>query len=321
MSKKRGLGFFKSVWAAVVNFEKYVELMYQKGSKVIKYFFLIILLFSLLASIASIINTVRFVQSNMNYFKDEFPELSFADNTLTIEADEPIKLHGNGIMENSILIVDTTATEEQISEYSNAITDNTTEMTVVILKDKFLINNMMGNGVMTVNFSNIAKDFNITTATKQDVVNFVSSSGMIKIYFGIYVLTAISAFLISVGSVFAHVIMISIFAFITSRIYRIKLAYASCVKISVYALTLPIILRLVYVYVTSLTGFVVQYFDYAYITIAYIYILIGILMIRNDMLLALNDPIKTEVGSRRAEVRNRRATASRKRKRGFGSKR
>ena len=309
MNNQKSLNFFKSVYSAVVDFEKYVDLMLQKGSKVIKYFFIILLLFSLLASISGIISVVKFVNENKNYLENNFPDFSFSDNTLKIESNEPINLVGDdGI--DALLIIDTNATEEQIQQYSDEAEVNKDATTIIVLADKVIVNNLTDNdraffnsfglpttednGNTIFKFSDLSEKIGVNSFNKQDVINYLSSSSMNKIYFGLYAFLAGYTFLMSIMEVFGYVIVIAIFAFITSRIYRMKLSFTNCMKISVYALTLPLILKLIYIWINTLTGFVVQYFDYAYITIAYIYVLIGILMIRNDKYLALNGPIKNQ---------------------------
>ncbi|MCL2859227.1 MAG: DUF1189 domain-containing protein [Oscillospiraceae bacterium] len=309
MNDKKSLNFFKSAYYAIVDFEKYVELMYQKGSKAIKYFFIILLLFSLLISIAGVISIVKFVNGNMDYLQNEFPNFSFADNTLKVESDGPINLTGNNGM-NALLIIDTNATEEQVKQYSDEAKVDSDAITIIVLSDKVIVSNLSNsdralfnlgglpttedNGNTIFKLSDLSAKIGLNSFTKQSVVDYLSSGSMAKIYLELYVFLTIYTFLMYIVGVFGDVIVIAIFAFITSRIYRIKLNFTSCMKISVYALTLPLILKVIYIWINTLTGFVVQYFDYAYITIAYIYVLIGILMIRNDKYLALNGPVKKQ---------------------------
>jgi len=309
MNDKKRLNFFKTVYSAVVDFEKYVDLMYQKGSKAIKYFFIILLFFSLLISIPGVISIVKFVNENKNYLENDFPNFSFANNTLKLESSEPINLVGNNEI-NAYLIIDTNATEEEIQQYSNEAGIDSSTTTIIVLSDKIIVSNLTDMDRMFLNFiglsttedsgntifkfSDLSEKIGVNSFTKQNVIDYISSNNMKMIYFESYAFLLISTFLMSIIGVFGDVVIIAIFAFITSRLYRMKLNFADCMKISVYALTLPIILRVIYIWINTLTGFVIQYFDYAYITIAYIYVLLGILMIRNDKYLALNELIKKQ---------------------------
>lgn len=50
----------------------------------------------------------------------------------------------------------------------------------------------------------------------------------------------------------------------------------------IHALTLPIVLNIIYVLINGLTGFVVKYFQIMYTAISYIYIITAIFMIKSD---------------------------------------
>ena len=63
---------------------------------------------------------------------------------------------------------------------------------------------------------------------------------------------------------------------------------------SIYALTLPIILNIVYVLLNSFTGFTIQYFQIMYNLISYIYIIAAILIIKSDFNKTASDMIKVE---------------------------
>lgn len=68
-----------------------------------------------------------------------------------------------------------------------------------------------------------------------------------------------------------------------SKIVNINLKYKSVYNISVYALTLSIILYMIYIALNVLTGFYIRLFDIAYNAISYIYIATAILMIKSDL--------------------------------------
>lgn len=52
----------------------------------------------------------------------------------------------------------------------------------------------------------------------------------------------------------------------------------------VYALTLPILLNIIYIVVNTFTGLEIKYFSWMYTTISYIYMIVAILMIKTDLI-------------------------------------
>ena len=80
------------------------------------------------------------------------------------------------------------------------------------------------------------------------------------------------------------ILILSVVGFLFSRLVRLKLKFKSIFNISIYAITLPIILYLVYGIVNLYTGFSIRYFEIAYNAISYIYVVTAILIIRNDLI-------------------------------------
>ena len=87
-------------------------------------------------------------------------------------------------------------------------------------------------------------------------------------------------------------IIVSILGFIASRITRIRLKYKPIYIMSIYALTLPIILNCIYIVVNTFTGFTIDYFQIVYNVIAYIYVITAILMIKTDFIEQQRELIK-----------------------------
>ena len=61
-----------------------------------------------------------------------------------------------------------------------------------------------------------------------------------------------------------------------------KIKYSASFSMSVHALTLSIILNMVYIIINGFTGWTVKYFQFMYTAISYIYIVTAILMIKTD---------------------------------------
>ena len=78
--------------------------------------------------------------------------------------------------------------------------------------------------------------------------------------------------------------MLGILGIILSKIARLKIKFKNAINIGIYAITLPVILNMIYIVVNGLTGFTISNFQWMYTVISYIYVFIAILMIRTDLI-------------------------------------
>ena len=79
-------------------------------------------------------------------------------------------------------------------------------------------------------------------------------------------------------------VILAALGYIVARISRIKILFKASFRMAIHALTLPILLEILYIIVHSLTGFEIRYFDWMYTTISYIYMIVAILMIKTDII-------------------------------------
>lgn len=91
-------------------------------------------------------------------------------------------------------------------------------------------------------------------------------------------------FVIYFVSTTVDAIMLALLGYLFSRIVGIRMKFKATFNMGVYALTLPIILNLIYIVVNAFTGFEIKYFQWMYTTISYIYMIVAILMIKTDLI-------------------------------------
>lgn len=111
-----------------------------------------------------------------------------------------------------------------------------------------------------------------------------------------------------------YALMVSIIGFLASRITRIRLKYKPIYIMSIYALTLPIILNCIYAVANALTGFTIDYFQIVYISIACIYIVTAILMIKTDFIEQQRELIKIVQEQRKVKYEQREEKEDEKKK-------
>ena len=274
MEEKKTL-FFKKVKNAIINFDEYQNFSKEKLGTAIKYFLKLMIIFSILISVFLTARLYKEVETLKTSFTNECPDFKIENNILIIDGDNK-KYEKDFEYELLGLIIDsesTDLTEEQTEQYQRVI---------AFLKDKMVIKTQDAETRMT--YEDISKNQNINGLSKQQMLDYVNSNVMIIIYVIFFVATIIFAFIAYSIQILMDIFLLSIIGLIISRIAAIKLKYKEIFNMSVYALTLSIILYLAYICVNIMTGFTITYFDLAYEIISYIYIITAILMIKSDLI-------------------------------------
>lgn len=101
-----------------------------------------------------------------------------------------------------------------------------------------------------------------------------------NLIFTLFISIFISFYIATLMDVFT----LSIFGLLTCLVAKIKMNYKAVFNMSIFSLTLSIILRIIYSMVTMLTGFEVKYFDVMYIAVAYISLAAAIFLIKSDVI-------------------------------------
>ena len=271
--------FVRTLINCIRNFEKYPEMATKSFGKVLKYFIKLLLIFTLFASVVSVYGTSKKIDKGLEYFKTEMPNLSFSNNELKIDSQEKIELKPDDVVE--IIIIDTnTEDKKQIDEYIDKILSK--DSGLIFLKDRLIVN--AGTGTIEYSYEKLASTYNIGNMTKESIINYFSGSTLNMIYLGLFAITYISLFIAYFTSTLLDVVALAILGYITALVLRMRLRFIAMVKISIYAITLPMILNLLYVVEQTIFGYDVKYFSIMYITIAYIYIVTAILMIKSDLI-------------------------------------
>ena len=220
---------------------------------------------SILISVFLTARLYKEVETLKTSFTNECPDFKIENNILIIDGDNK-KYEKNFEYELLGVIIDsesTDLTEEQDEQYQRAI---------AFLKDKMVVKTQ--DAKTSITYEDISKNQNINGLSKKSLLEYANSNEMALIY----------AFIAYSIQILMDIFLLSIIGLIISRIAAIKLKYKEIFNMSVYALTLSIILYLAYICVNIMTGFTITYFDLAYEIISYIYIITAILMIKSDLI-------------------------------------
>lgn len=272
--------FISKLISSIKDFEKYPEMAAKPFNTVLKYLLILIAIFTLIVSIVSVYNISKNLKNGIEYFKDEIPNVSYIDNKLNVESEEVIKIKNENNIVDLIIINTNDITEDEVNKYTRELEGYTSG--VILLRDKLIIN--MGNGTINYSYEKLSEIYNIGNMTKQDMLEFFEGSNLVMLYIGIFIMTYIYLFMAYLISTLFDAVILSIIGYITCLLLRLRVKFIAMFKISIYALTLPIILNLLYIIIQTLFAFEIKYFEIMYIAVAYIYIVAAILMIKSDIL-------------------------------------
>lgn len=114
----------------------------------------------------------------------------------------------------------------------------------------------------------------------KEAANLLEEYSDNTIIFALFISIFISFYIITL----MDVLTLSVFGLLTCLMARIKMNYKAVFNMSIFALTLSIILRIIYTMVTMLAGFEVKYFEVMYIAVAYISLAAAIFLIKSDVI-------------------------------------
>lgn len=272
--------FFKKALDAIKNFEKYEDFALESTKEVFKYFIKLILVFVVVISIVFTYRFYTLANQAISYIKNELPELTFEANELKLASEEPIMIENeNNIV--SILIMDTNS-EEKLEEYRSKV--DLFGNGIILLKDRVIIRNNLLANEMTYDYKTIAQAYGISDFDKPVLEGYLTNLNQIPMYISAFFIIIIYLFCIYFISALIDSFMLGILAWILAKIAMVKMKFKNGFHIGVYALTLPILLNMLYIVINQLTGFEISKFQWMYSIISYIYVFIAILMIRTDLM-------------------------------------
>ena len=269
--------FFKKIWLSITKFERYPEMATEGVGKAISYLLKLMLIFAIIISSCVIYNFHTNLQQGIKNLDENVSEINYKDGTLEIK---PINEEIMNIeTEIGTLIVDTnTKNDETIREYEKSIKKN--DLGVIWLSNKVIL---YANGVEEAYYyGDILEGLEITEFNKTDLINCFTNNN--TLYISYFVVMLIAIFIAYFITTLLDVLVLSVFGLLTSYMAGIKIRYRAIFNMSVYALTISIILKLVYVLVGMFTDFTIKYFDFMYTAIGYICLVASIFMIKSDVI-------------------------------------
>lgn len=282
MTNENKKSFFKELLKSIKDFEKYGEFAVEETKTSIKYLMKLVLIMIIVITSIYTYTFINTFNTGIEYFKNNIPDLEYNNGKLTVNSEESIILNTNSDTMQAV-IIDTTENDEKEAEYKEKVKDYSTA--IILLEDKLIIKNeLLAENFTEYNYQTIADRYGISNFNKNEAIEYISKINSIEMYIIFYLVMLIYAFVVYFITILLDVIMLGILGYIIARISRMKIRFVATFRMAIHALSLPIILNIIYIIVNYFTGFTIQYFQWMYTTISYIYMIVAILIIRTDLI-------------------------------------
>lgn len=226
------MGIIKSI----VDFKYYNKIYDQPLKKTLLYFLILSLLVYIIGAWLKIYQADSFMKKHTVSFVESLPKFNLQNGQLSVDVKQPYLLN---IGENTF-IVDTN-NETDLKQYKD------TKMTFIMGRDTFT--SVMFGEISRVKYQNFMNFFGLQSINKDYIVAALPFLGLIikKYIITFYVLFYI--FWLAFYKLWS-IIALSLIALIINSAKKAKLTYRHLFNISVYAITLPWIIKLIYKIIT-----------------------------------------------------------------------
>ena len=155
---------------------------------------------------------------------------------------------------------------------------------IVVTKDKLIIKNSVTDGAIEYNYTDILGASGIQEFSKEDVVNLKNNANMSILVVNVFLTLFVYGFIMYFITTLSYVLLISVLGFLAASMLKMKMRYAPIFNMSIYAITLSVILNIIYLVVNIFTGFVIEYFQVMYIAVATIYLIAAIMIMKSEFI-------------------------------------
>ena len=309
-NKTKNINFFKKLWYSITKFEKYPEMATEGIRSAIKYLIIISFIVSIFISIGSTIEMHKVIGELANYINNNIPDFTYADGKISAEMQEPMVITEVNDSTIDQIVIDSNAETEEAkntSKTEHEIIGNT----IFFFKNQVVLVARAENGQVNeqpYTYQDFIKSYtqeDIKEFNKQELVNYMTSSGMNSYYIRYVIAIVVNLLLVNVMVALLDTLQLAILGWITTIVARIKMKFVAIYNMSIYALTLSMILNIVYIIINYFVDFTIEYFQIAYMAIAYIYLAASIFILKDDFMKRQEEveKIKQEQIKVREEIR------------------
>ena len=302
--------FFKKAWYSITEFEQYPTMAVEGLKRAIKYLAILMAIVSIFIMINSLLQLEGLIADVANYIQNNIPEFSYSEGELNLQTEDTViieELQDAGI--DKVVINTIAENDEQKSQIEK---DNIINgITVFFFKDELVLKAKTEENELIRQYYTYS-DFlagytgeNIESFDKVGLVQYLTSEKMITFYIRYGVAIFIYLLIINIMVGLLDALEIALLGWITASIARIRMKFVAIYNMAIYSLTLPIVLKILYIIINYFTDFTITYFEVAYSTIAYIYLAASIFILKDDFIKKMQEveKIKQEQLKVREEIK------------------
>lgn len=277
-TKEEKMGFFKRIKIAIFKLEDYGMFLGERCSKAFKFFFLLIILTSVIISLVAGYDFYKMINKAFYYIENEMPDFTYKDEKMI--SSQNVEAYDSDYNFRLFINTDENISDEILKDYENKAFD--ADGGLILLKDKVIY--LYENNRIEENYSELLKNYGIEVTNKEELVKTINDLGMSSIILAYFSTNFVVLTISDLITNLSYLCIVAIFGYIAARFCGVRFKLSPMFALSIYSLTLPITLSCLYNIVYILTGFVIKYFNVMYLLIAYVYIIAAILMIKYDLI-------------------------------------
>ena len=255
--------FFKRIKIAIFELENYGNFLLEGLAPAIKYFFMLLLIASILISLFSTYNFSKMINKLSTYIQNELPNFTYENGVLKF--DNNVDAYDDEYNLNFFVNTSDNVTENDITEYKNSIS----EQGIILLQNKVIIKYGTNNEIDET-YDNIANIYGLNIdeiLTKADLESRINKDSIPTLITMVFV-----------------ALVITILGTITSSICSLAFDIRHLIALSIYSISLSVVLTTVYSCAVKIKYFEIPYFDTVCFLISCIYIIAAMFMIKTDVI-------------------------------------
>ena len=277
MEKEIRLSFFRRLKMSIFDFDKYHIIASEGSGRAMMYLVKLILVFSIIISLASILKFSQIMDEAMGYVSDQVPNFYFSDNTFHIESDEDVIIENHEYTDFKIILSNAETYDENTLRDFDGIA-------IALTKNNILLKQSNSTSIIEQSYEEISDSYDLNQVNKETFLSLGIGQAGYTILGNVFGVVFIATFLTYFMTGILDTIALSLLGFIITRIIRLPLKYGAIYSISISSVTLSVILNLIYMIVNLFTGFVIPYFQIMYTLVSYVYLIAVLLIMRSEIL-------------------------------------
>lgn len=245
------MNFFRQMRECVIDFKFYREIKDNRFGRSFTYLLLLFLIIYFIGGTKTFVVTRAVVEDIAAGMSTNVPDFRLENGEFSFAGKMP---HYISSSTNEVFVIDTTGqTDEKVLEG--------VQSGMLVTKDKLYVKQNTGDmRVLSL------KEFNGVTVTKADIVEFLPKLSWIVFIFIAF------GFIFVLGWKLLNAVILALFGLIINAAMNADLKYGNMLNISIYALTLPLLLQLA----VNLSGYVVPGFWLIYWGISILYVAMAV---------------------------------------------